>query len=130
MAELSFTVDKTIWLSANQRLHWADKARRVKMLREAGRVETLLRGVRDLGPTHVAAFIGYPRNGRADPSNAADTVKALIDGATDAGAWPDDDHTHVIGPTFLRGPASGIPGMYRVRLVLTPQDIPWLDGVA
>ena len=44
---------------------------------------------------------------------------------TDAGVWPDDDSTHVIGSTFLRDPKSPTPGHYTVRLVLTPQEVPW-----
>ena len=126
MHTLTFNISPDLWLSANQRLHWAPAAKRTKALRfmayAAARSE-LLTG---LGTTHVAAFIGYPRNGKADPANAAPTVKALIDGMVDAGVWPDDDSTHVIGPTYLRDPKSG-NGAYRVRLVLTEQDIPWLD---
>ena len=47
----------------------------------------------------------------------------------DAGVWPDDDSTHVIGPTYLRGDKSTW-GAHAIRLVLTEQDIPWLDPVA
>lgn len=82
-------------------------------------------GFEPVGTAHVAAFIGYLRKGTADPSNAAPTVKALIDGLTDAGLWPDDDSTHVIGPTYLRDPKSPTPGHYTVRLVLTSQEVPW-----
>jgi hypothetical protein len=72
-----------------------------------------------LGTTHVAAFIGYPRNGKADPANAAPTVKALIDGMVDAGVWPDDDSTYVIGPTV---PARDlmIPGAHIPRPRIAP----------
>lgn len=123
MTTLTFTIPKALWLSANDRLHWAEKARRTKALRAMGGWATDL--PTGLGTTHVAAFIGYPRNGRADPSNAAPTVKALIDGLTDAGVWPDDDSTHVLGPTFLRDPSTKEAGVYRVRLVMTSQEIPW-----
>jgi crossover junction endodeoxyribonuclease RusA len=124
--ELTFTIPPDLWLSANQRLHWAPKAKRTQALREMAYLH--VQGVVEpQDVTHVAAFIGYPRNGKADPANAAPTVKALIDGMTDAGVWPDDDSTHVIGPTFLRDPKSPTPGHYAVRLVLTAQDIPWLN---
>ena len=43
----------------------------------------------------------------------------------DAGAWPDDDSTYVIGPTYLRDKASGQAGVHTVRLVMTPQEVPW-----
>ena len=126
MTTLTFTIPRDLWLSANDRRHWADKARRTKQLRQLGRATAIAAGLRNahLGGTHVAAFIGYPRNGKADPANAA-VVKPLIDGMTDAGVWDDDDHTHVIGPTYLRDKASGQAGVHTVRLVLTSQEVPW-----
>lgn len=124
MILVDFNVPDDLWLSANQRLHWAPKAQRTKALRVLGRANARTLQVPPLGTSHVAAFIGYPRNGKADPANAAPTVKALIDGLVDAGVWPDDDSTHVIGPTYLRGNKCD-PNTHTVRLVLTPQEIPW-----
>lgn len=127
MSELTFTIGADLWLSANDRMHWAPKSTRVKSLRSLGWATACAAGLRnaDLGTTHVAAFIGYPKAGRADPSNAADTVKPLIDGMTDAGVWADDDDLHVVGPTFLRDKTSGQPGVHIVRLVLTSQEVPF-----
>lgn len=125
MTTLTFSIPADLWLSANQRLHWAPKAKRTRELRGLGALTAVLEEVEPFDVTHVAAFIGYTRNGTADPANAAPTVKALIDGMTDAGVWPDDDSTHVIGPTYLRDPKSPTPGHYTVRLVLTPQEVPW-----
>jgi crossover junction endodeoxyribonuclease RusA len=121
---LDFAVLNAHWISANDRLHWAEKARRTKVLRQYGHAVALAAGARDLGVSHVAAFIGYPRNGKADPANAAPTVKALIDGMVDAGAWPDDDSTYVLGPTYLRGEKCPV-GQHSVRLVITGQGVPW-----
>lgn len=126
MTTLTFTIPANLWLSHNQRLHWAEKSRRTKALRSLGFATARAEKVRDVGTCHVAAFIGYPRNGKADPANAA-VIKPLIDGLVDAGVWPDDDHTHVIGPTYLRDPKTG-DGTYRVRLVLTRQEVPWLNS--
>lgn len=125
MTTLTFTIPADWWLSANQRLHWAPKSERTRALRFLGRANANTQQIPTFDVTHVAAFIGYPRNGKADPANAAPTVKALIDGMVDAGVWPDDDSTHVIGPTYLRDPKSPTPGHYTVRLVLTPQEVPW-----
>lgn len=125
MTELTFTIPADWWLSANDRMHWAPKAKRTAWLRAEGKRAAVYEAVPEQGATHVAAFIGYLRNGRTDPANAAPTVKALIDGMTDAGVWPDDDSTHVIGPTYLRDPKSPTPGHYTVRLVLTEQEVPW-----
>lgn len=121
--ELTFAIPKSWWLSANDRTHWAVKARATRNLRDFA--ATSCRGIPPVGTVHVAAFIGYLRAGTADPSNAAPTVKALIDGMTDAGVWPDDDSTHVIGPTYLRDPKSATKDHYTVRLVLTEQEVPW-----
>lgn len=121
---LAFTIPRSWWITANGRYHWAEKARRTRNLRHLA--ATTARGLEPVGTVHVAAFIGYLRNGTADPANSADTVKALIDGMTDAHLWPDDDSTHVIGPTYLRDPKSPTPGHYTVRLVLSPSSAPWL----
>lgn len=123
--EVTFTIPADMWLSANHRLHWAPKAARTRFLRLKGQMRSIADELPRHDVTHVAAFIGYLRNGKADPANAAPTIKALIDGMTDAGVWEDDDSTHVIGPTYLRDPKSPTPGHYTVRLVLTPQEIPW-----
>lgn len=125
MSELVFTIHPDWWLSANDRMHWAPKSKRTTYLRNLGHIIALSSKTPRHDTTHVAAFIGYLRNGKADPANAAPTVKALIDGMVDAGVWADDDSTHVIGPTYLRDPKSPTPGHYTVRLVLTPQEVPW-----
>lgn len=123
-AELTFTIPADLWLSANQRMHWAPKAKATRALRELGRAQGFRVRTTDQ-PTHVAAFIGYPSNGKADPANSAPTVKALIDGMVDAGVWPDDDSTYVIGPIYLRDPKTDTKGVHSVRLVLTPQTVPF-----
>ncbi len=125
MTAVTFTISPDLWLSANQRLHWAPKSKRTAALREMGYTAVTADPIGSFDVTHVAAFIGYPTNAKADPANAAPTVKALIDGMTDAGVWADDDSTHVLGPTFLRDPKSPTPGHYTVRLVLTRQEVPW-----
>lgn len=122
---LTFTIPKAAWISANDRLHWAVQSERTRYLRQLGAFTAKAKRVPTFDVTHVAAFIGYLTGGRADPQNSAPTIKALIDGMVDAGVWPDDDSTHVIGPTYLRDPKSPTPGHYTVRLVLTPQEIPW-----
>lgn len=118
-------IPANLWISANDRIHWREKAKRTASLRLLGKAGAQQAGLRDLGPTFVAAHIGYPRGGKADPSNAFPTVKALIDGITDAGAWPDDDHTNVIGPHFLRDKSSGQLGVHTVRFTFTSQEVPF-----
>ena len=119
MTTLTFTIPADTWLTHNGRLHWAVKAKRTKTLRALGHLKAREANLRDLGPTLVTAHIGYLTNGRVDPANCA-VLKPLIDGMTDAGVWPDDDSTHVVGPMPLRGPKSPTPGAYTVTLTLTP----------
>ena len=117
----TFDIPTDLWMSANQRTHWAVRARRTRTLRTEAALRAHHAGRHDpLDRVHVTATIGYPRTGRADPANAAPTVKALIDGIVDAGLIPDDDHTHLTGPDYRRGPTTGRPGIHTVTLTIVP----------
>lgn len=118
-------VADSLWMSANDRHHWAERSKRTKALRTLGHMAARADGIHDLGPTLVVAHIGYPRAGKADPANAAPTVKALVDGFVDAGVWPDDDSTHVYGPLYLRDKPSGEKGIHTVRFTFTAQEVPF-----
>lgn len=111
------------WMSSNDRRHWAATAKRTRALRTKSallaRTLTPVKGV-----ALVTAFIAYPRAGRADPGNAAPTVKAILDGITDARIWVDDDHEHVIGPDYRRDPDTKTKGLHQVRIVITDQHVP------
>lgn len=124
---MSLTIDipPQEWMSANDRMHWAQKAKRTKALRS--RAAWLARQARleTDTPVLVVASIGYPRGGKADPGNAAPTVKAILDGLTDAGVWPDDDSDHVIGPHYTRGPKVDQKGYHAVTLTFHKQHIPF-----
>lgn len=120
-AEIIIDVPGALWLSSNDRPHWAERSRRTRGLRMLGRSAAIKAGVPRFEVAAVTAFIGYPRGGRADPANAHPTMKALVDGFTDAGCWEDDDSQHVLGPIPLRGPASGKPGVHTVRFLLIEQ---------
>ena len=69
---LTIGIHKAIWLTANQRLHWSTRMRRTRMLRAYAASEARIHGLagRRLSPSIVTAMIGYPTNGRADPTNA------------------------------------------------------------
>lgn len=124
---LTLDVPETLWMSSNDRPpHWAIPAKKTKELRRRAGEQARFQLAVTAGPVLVTAFIQYPRNGRADPNNAAPTVKPILDGITDAGIWVDDDSEHVIGPLYRRETsATGIKGLHRVRLVLTPQEVPF-----
>ena len=91
-------------VSANQRLHWAVKARRVKTLRQWAAWETRRLEVPTIERVAISVWV-HPgaRTRRLDASNYAPTVKALVDGVVDAGALPDDSGKHVIAETYKAG---------------------------
>lgn len=74
------------------------KADKVKQWRTAGWAFANARRPKPdiTGVATVTLFIGTDRpNTRRDPSNWTATTKALVDGLTDAGLWPDDNSKHV-----------------------------------
>jgi len=115
MTKLTFTIPAAQWLSSNQRLHWRPKAKRVAALREMATIagHSLPRYTR---PVRITAWIGYPTAGKADPINAADTGKPLIDGLVSAAVFIDDSHGYVIGPDYRRDPVKSKRGFHTVRL--------------
>lgn len=121
---LTIQVPPNLWLTANQRLHWSTRMRRTKMLRAYAASEARIHGLagRRLGPCVVTAVIGYPTRGRADPTNAAPTVKAIVDGLVDARVWDDDDHTHLPLVTFARATDKTPKGTHTVTLIIREQE--------
>ena len=124
-----FTIPDNEWLTANGRYHWAVRQERTKALRERAKVQSLNAMRRGqlapvFGRVHVIAGIQY-RTSRVDPANAYPTIKALIDGMTDAGIWPDDDSKHLIGPDFRRKPGRAPKGVHRITLILNDMHVPF-----
>lgn len=117
MSTLELEIPRDWWMTSNQRLHWAAKAKRTRWIRQAAALAA--RGTRHHRQAHVTAYVAYPRNNRADPANAYPTIKAAIDGLVDAGVLGDDDSTHLPALTIRRDPPTGRTGLYRIRLVLT-----------
>lgn len=123
---LTISVHKALWITANQRLHWSTRMRRTRMLRAYAASEARINGLsgRRLGPCVVTALIGYASATRADPANAAPTVKAIIDGLVDARVWDDDDHTHIPSVAFTRDPNKTPKGTHTVTLIIQEQETP------
>lgn len=126
MSTMILTIPDEYWLTSNQRLHWAAKAKRTKFIRTLAHIGA---GEAFEGRTwmqvHVGVFVGYPTRSKADPSNAAPAVKAALDGLTDAGVWPDDDSEHVVTVTYAREASKSGKGTHTLRLVLTDQALPF-----
>lgn len=124
MVRITLTLHPAVWLTANQRLHWSTRMRRTRMLRAYAASEARIHGLagRRLGPSVVTAMIGYPTTGRADPTNAEPTVKAIIDGLVDARVWDDDDHLHIPSVAFERDPQKAPKGTHTVTLIIQEQE--------
>lgn len=119
--ELIVDVSPAHWVTENgpHGSHWALN-RKGRALKELGYLRCLngARGVH-MTKAHVTAYVQYPSNNRADPTNAGPTAKPIIDGFTLAGLWPDDDSAHVLGPDFRREQGTtGAKGLHRIRFVI------------
>lgn len=101
-------------LTANQRLHWAQRAKRSRMVRQMGHAQaatTLMRnpaGVLDRA--HITVTVSWPDKRRRDVHNIMPTIKAAIDGIVDAGMLPDDSDAHLIGPDLRVSSEKALPG--------------------
>lgn len=62
-----------------------------------------------------------PTRSRLDPPNLYPTVKAIIDGMTDAGIWIDDNHKVIKKMSFADGGLSNEKGHY--KLVLDVKEV-------
>ena len=67
-------------------------------------------------PCKVLVTVYAPTRRRLDPPNLYPTVKALIDGLTDANLWPDDNHEVIKMMSFQYGGLSGESGKFKIVL--------------
>lgn len=76
------------------------------------------------GHCRLDVYVDYPPRGRAraDPSNADNIGKPIIDGFTQAGLWPDDDWKHVQGPFYRMGPKTEEQGWHTLEFHITPLE--------
>jgi len=117
-----FTIPDSEWLTANGRYHWAVRQERTKALRERAKIESLNAMRRGqlapvFGRVHVIAGIQY-RTSRVDPANAYPTIKALIDGMTDAGIWEDDSAKYLVGPDMRRVDGRPPKGTHTIAIMI------------
>lgn len=122
---LTIDIPAAEWMTSNDRLHWAAKAKRTKAIRSRTAWLARSQQLKVPTPTVVAVQVQYPRNGTADPSNASPAVKAALDGITDSGAWPDDNSDHVVEVSYRRGPKTGEKGLYRLTITFHSQHVPF-----
>lgn len=125
-------------MTANGRLHWAERARRSARLRALG----LMVGRSEMNRHHLprpvfrrcvlTVWVAYPTRTRADPANAAPTVKPLVDGLTDAGFWTDDDSAHILAVTYARSPRKSPRGRHDITFDIkeTKEENDGIDSMA
>lgn len=99
-------------INANDRMHHHVKAEITKHLRQLSNIEAR-QYVGDLEsegclwskikPCHILVHICPPSSRRMDAPNWYPTVKALVDGLTDANVFEDDNDDVITSFTFLRG---------------------------
>ena len=99
-------------MNANDRMHFQVKKDIVSYLRNLSHV-TATNHIGILGegehiysknnPCHIVVYVNPPSNRRMDAPNWYPTIKALIDGLTDAGVFEDDNDSVITSFTFVPG---------------------------
>lgn len=99
-----------------RRRHWVREyaKKEWRMLKKQGAAWHVDRYVAIVG-------VAYPRHtGFTVPSRAAETVKPIIDGGTDAKLWDDDDATHRCGTLYFQLPKSAPDTKYLLQITIFP----------
>ena len=99
-------LDPSEVLNANQRPHWARKARLTSNLRDWGAFAWDRAGRPQMDRAHVTVTLGYPDRRKRDAHNLMPTIKGLIDGLVNPGTrgiLPDDSDAHLTGPDLRIG---------------------------
>lgn len=105
-------------ISSNDRLHFRAKASLTAHLRLLARLETIGKVNIPFSPKKpcgVNVMFLAPTKRKYDPPNLYPTIKALIDGMTDAKVWTDDNHEVIKYMKFEHGGLSG--GKYYVVVI-------------
>ena len=130
MTTLTFTIPKPLWLTSNRQI--ANRGYRQRIVHDlqwlaiAAAQQARIKPV--VGPVLLDWEIRYPkgvRRDKGDAANAHPTTKALLDGLVAVKLLADDGPLHVTAETFRRGPNLDRAGDHEIRLVLTPQEVPW-----
>lgn len=121
--ELIIDVPSSEWLTSNQRLHPMAKAARTKALRRRAWGLSRAHLHPTIGPALVVAESHY-RTGRGlDADACAPSVKACLDGMTDAGIWEDDSGKYVGGVLYQASRRDNTlrTGWHAIRLLIIDQ---------
>lgn len=109
-------------ISTNDRMHPMVKAKITSYLRSLSFDTVTHRGVIETFnpeyPCEVIMVVYPPTKRRMDPHNLAITLKALIDGMTDAGLFTDDDYHVVDMVSFRHGGKTSGDKNYRIDIIV------------
>ena len=102
-------------LNANQRMHWAAKARLTASIRARATIAYRQAGSPQMGRAHCTVHVGYPDRRTRDIHNWMPTVKASLDGFIHPargvrGLLPDDCDDYLAGPDLRPAPVT--PGRF------------------
>lgn len=119
---LKFELTRKQMLSANDRLHFQQKGKITRFLREIAHYEgmNVLKDYFGLPytedkPCEVRVIVYAPTKRKYDPPNWSPTAKALLDGLTDAEIWTDDNFNIIKRVSFEHGGLSGNKN-YKIKL--------------
>ena len=95
-------------LNANQRMHWAAKARLTASIRARATIAYRQAGSPQMGRAHCTVHVSYPDRRTRDIHNWMPTVKASLDGFIlpargVRGLLPDDSDDYLTGPDLRVG---------------------------
>lgn len=107
------------WINANERLHWAPKAKRTRYWRDKAAWIAKRAGIPHMERAQVTIYVHKTHRRKFDAHNYYPTGKAIVDGLVDAGVFSDDDNAHVIGPDMREGEKRDVR-----QLVVTIEPLP------
>lgn len=96
----------------NDRLHWAERARRARGYRAWAHLTARQLAIPPCGRVRISATFTRRVVGRADEDNDRARLKNLADGLVDAGVIPNDTRGHIEWGPCLE--AKGTPGVVLV----------------
>ncbi|KXT73153.1 Phage protein [Streptococcus sp. DD10] len=116
-------------INANDRLHFQKKGKITKYLRGLACYQSMdlvceadgLPFSKDR-PCIVKVTTYSPTRRKYDPPNWSPTVKAILDGLTDAGVWVDDNYEIIKTTSFSHG---GLSGSKLWKIILEIEEMPW-----
>lgn len=102
---------KPRWINLNERAHWGSRSGKTAVWRDSARAVALEAKIPALEYAWVQACFSFGDNRRRDVHNYLPTVKACVDGFTDAGIWEDDCDGILTGPDLRRVETPGQRGI-------------------